>query len=271
MAAMEALLSKLCPASDLADQLPAVIELSRRVDASDGESSDDELDEPTLFANDSSRDTDARPSRRQSEAFSYALPPAFSPTFPTPPDPARMMSPPTSGMSSPVSDYCAPYRKSKSYPESTASRATDSSDPHAHPNRDADGADSDLAPSDDEFVARQALSRLTLDPHKIAEKRYFGKSSNIAILQRALEIKSAYAEGNASDGYEGGVDEATLSPEQRALRERIKFLDTKMRVNGMGTVVGHGFDVRKQRMRPLPCSCPYMCAVHPVRGSCHVE
>ena len=113
-------------------------------------------------------------------------------------------------------------------------------------------------------MARKALARLTLDPTKVSEKRYFGKSSNIAILQRALEIKNAYAQHSGEVSDEGGQDEAHLSPEQRALRERIRFLDTRMKVTGTGPGIGHGFDVRRQRMRPLPCSCPYVCAVHPV-------
>lgn len=263
VAAMEALLARLCPASDLSRELDAFVAESIRFGTSDFDDSDFSDDEGGSEDDDSGTvsrrgSTSVNPggrglgranSKPRRDAFTYAIPPAFSPTSASSSShhhPGLPMSPATSGLSSPTADSSSP------------SFSPDYERPSDAPHEE----DPELESSDDEIKARQALSSLALDPNNVTSNRYFGKSSNILILKKALELKCAYAvHARADNNLQATLD--NLSVEEKALRDKVRSFDAKLKTN-VSARTGACYDPHKQRMRPLPCLCPAECPVHPV-------
>ena len=81
VAAMESLLARVCPAADLSRELDAAIERTNSeaygFDASD---TTDDGEDQDWIGRPNNKDEGSSMDRRGSDDFTYALPPAFSPT-----------------------------------------------------------------------------------------------------------------------------------------------------------------------------------------------
>lgn len=249
---MEALLTKLCPASNFSQEVEILFnENSRLVEASDfedSESSGEDIEaEAESVIGHIGRGRASR-SKEDRDRFTYAVPPAFSPSLPQH-STGGLYSPDGSGFSTTnpgPSSYLVTSRDSPSLASPTGER-------------ESNDHEDELESSEDESDMRKAFGDLSLHfpTHRI-QNRYLGKSSNVTILRQAVEAKYAYV-NDVQPGSQ--AFEEPLIQEELALREKVRLLTSTLKSGSKGPCS----DCVIRHQGSLSCLCPNSCTMHPVR------